>query len=55
MLNYTKKGSKVPCYQVFVQGNTIIVYLIEIAAAKQISKQQVIDVIAQTQASLQIH
>ncbi|MGO4497748.1 hypothetical protein AB4114_17865 [Paenibacillus sp. 2RAB27] len=110
MLNYTKKGSKTPFYQVFVQGNTISLSLIggettastmkveglfskdgkpdyfadaylndanllsllqisatelkeelakgksvvEIAAAKQISKQQVIDVIAQTQAVLQM-
>ncbi|MFC5651993.1 hypothetical protein ACFPYJ_23310 [Paenibacillus solisilvae] len=110
MLNYTKKGSKTPFYQVFVQGNTISVSLIggettpsnikvegffsrdgkpdyfadaylnnaelfsllkisptelkqelakgksvvEIAASKNISKQQVIDVIAKTQADLQI-
>ncbi|MFA1737806.1 hypothetical protein [Lysinibacillus fusiformis] len=106
MLNYTKKGSKTPFYQVFVQENTISVSLIggettpsnikvegffstngkpdytadsflndeklfsllkisptklkqelakgksvvEIAASKNVSKQQVIDVIAQTQA-----
>lgn len=110
MLNYTKKGSKTPFYQVFVQGNTISLSLIggettpsnikaegyfsrdgkpdyfadvylndaklfsllkisptelkqelakgksvvEIAASKNISKQQVIDVIAKTQADLQI-
>ncbi|RAP26207.1 hypothetical protein C2W64_02039 [Brevibacillus laterosporus] len=28
MLNYTKKGSKVPFYQVFVQDNTISVGMI---------------------------
>lgn len=28
MLNYTKKGSKTPFYQVFVQENTISVSLI---------------------------
>lgn len=110
MLNYTKKGSKTPFYQVFVQENTISVSLIEgettpsnikvegffstngkpdytadsflndeklfsllkisptklkqelakgksvveIAASKNVSKQQVIDVIAQTQAEGQI-
>ena len=110
MLNYTKKGSKTPFYQVFVQDNTISVSLIggettpsnikvegffstngkpdytadsflndeklfsllkisptklkqelakgksvvEIAASKNVSKQQVIDVIAQTQAEGQI-
>lgn len=110
MLNYTKKGSKTPFYQVFVQGNTISVSLIggettssnikvegffstngkpdytadsflndeklfallkisptelkqelakgksvvEIAASKNVSKQQVIDVIAKTQAERQI-
>ncbi|MCR8855002.1 hypothetical protein [Lysinibacillus fusiformis] len=110
MLNYSKKGSKTPFYQVFVQENTISVSLIEgettpsnikvegffstngkpdytadsflndeklfsllkisptklkqelakgksvveIAASKNVSKQQVIDVIAQTQAEGQI-
>ncbi|WP_199794835.1 hypothetical protein [Paenibacillus faecalis] len=110
MLNYTKKGSETPYYQVFVQGNTISVSLIggetapsnnkvegffttngkpdyfadaylndaklfsllklsptelkqelakgksvvEIAASKNVSKQQVIDVIAKTQVDLQI-
>ncbi|NEW06846.1 hypothetical protein GK047_12585 [Paenibacillus sp. SYP-B3998] len=110
MLNYTKKGSKTPFYQVFVQGNTISVSLIggettpsnvkveglfstngkpdyfadaylndaklfallkisptelkqelakgksvvEIAASKNVSKQQVIDVIAKTQVDAQI-
>lgn len=110
MLNYTKKGSKTPFYQVFVQDNTISVSLIggettpsnikvegffstngkpdytadsflndeklfsllkisptelkqelakgksvvEIAASKNVSKQQVIDVIAKTQAEGQI-
>lgn len=110
MLNYTKKGSKTPFYQVFVQDNTISVSLIggettplnnkvegffstngkpdytadsflndeklfsllkisptelkqelakgksvvEIAASKNVSKQQVIDVIANTQAEGQI-
>ncbi|KPN94256.1 hypothetical protein AO843_23640 [Lysinibacillus sp. ZYM-1] len=110
MLNYTKKGSKTPFYQVFVQDNTISVSLIggettpsnikvegffstngkpdytadsflndeklfsllkisptelkqelakgksvvEIAASKNVSKQQVIDVIAKTQAERQI-
>ncbi|WP_369595258.1 hypothetical protein [Lysinibacillus pakistanensis] len=110
MLNYTKKGSKTPFYQVFVQENTISVSLIggettpsnikvegffstngkpdytadsflndeklfsllkisptelkqelakgksvvEIAASKNVSKQQVIDVIAKTQAEGQI-
>ncbi|MBP1989762.1 hypothetical protein [Paenibacillus eucommiae] len=110
MLNYTKKGSNTPFYQVFVQGNTSSVSLIggettpsnmkvegffstngkpdyfadnflndaklfsllkispaelkqelatgksvvEIAASKNISKQQVIDVIAQTQVDAQI-
>ncbi|WP_291759580.1 hypothetical protein [Lysinibacillus sp. UBA5990] len=110
MLNYIKKGSKTPFYQVFVQENTISVSLIggettpsnikvegffstngkpdytadsflndeklfsllkisptklqqelakgksvvEIAASKNVSKQQVIDVIAQTQAEGQI-
>lgn len=112
MLNYTKKGSKTPFYQVFVQGNTISVSLIggetetapsnskvegffstngkpdyfadaylndeklftllkmsptelkqelakgksvvEIAASKNVSKQQVVDLIAKTQVDLQI-
>ncbi|WKT79268.1 hypothetical protein [Lysinibacillus fusiformis] len=110
MLNYSKKGSKTPFYQVFVQENTISVSLIEgettpsnikvegffstngkpdytadsflndeklfsllkisptklkqelakgksvveIAASKNVSKKQVIDVIAQTQAEGQI-
>ena len=110
MLNYTKKGSKTPFYQVFVQDNTISVSLIggettpsnikvegffstngkpdytadsflndeklfsllkisptelkqelakgksvvEIAASKNVSKQQVVDVIAKTQAEGQI-
>ncbi|WP_180968183.1 hypothetical protein [Cytobacillus massiliigabonensis] len=110
MLNYIKKGSKTPFYQVFVQDNTISVSLIggetttsniqvegffslngkpdytadafindeklfsllkmnptelkqelakgksvvEIAASKNVSKQQVIDVIAKTQAESQI-
>ncbi|QOS98456.1 hypothetical protein JNUCC42_18410 [Brevibacterium sp. JNUCC-42] len=109
MLNYTKKGSKTPFYQVFVQDNIISVSLIggaptptptvegffstngkpdytadsflndeklfsllkisptelkqelvkgksvvEIAASKNVSKQQVIDVIANTQAEGQI-
>lgn len=110
MLNYTKKGSKTPFYQVFVKDNTISVSLIggettpsnikvegffstngkpdytadsflndeklfsllkisptelkqelakgksvvEIAASKNVSKQQVIDVIAKTQAEGQI-
>jgi len=110
MLNYTKKGSKAPFYQAFVQGNTISISLIggetapsnmkvegffstngkpdytadaflndenllsllnmspaelkqqlakgqsvvEIAASKHVSKQQVIDVIANTQAEGQI-
>ncbi|OME68957.1 hypothetical protein BSK65_16545 [Paenibacillus odorifer] len=110
MLNYTKKGSKTPFYQVFVQSNTISVSLIggettpsnikvegffsrngkpdysadaylndaklfsllkispeelkqelakgksvvEIAASKNVSKQQVIDVIAKTQVDGQI-
>ncbi len=110
MLNYTKKGSKTPFYQVFVQGNTISVSLIggetapsnikvegffsrnskpdyfadaylndeklfsllkisptdlkqelakgksvvEIAASKNVSRQQVVDVIAKTQVDLQI-
>lgn len=110
MLNYTKKGSKTPFYQVFVQSNTISVSLIggetapsnikaeglfsrdgkpdysadaylndaklfsllkispeelkqelakgksvvEIAASKNVSKQQVIDVIAKTQVEGQI-
>lgn len=110
MLNYTKKGSKTPFYQVFVQDNTISVSLIggettpsnikvegffstngkpdytadsflndeklfsllkisptelkqelakgksvvEIAASKNVSKQQVIDVIAKTQVEGQI-
>lgn len=110
MLNYIKKGSKTPFYQVFVQGNTISVSLIggettpsnirvegffssngkpdytadafindeklfsllkmnptelkqelakgksvvEIAASKNISKRQVIDVIAKTQVERQI-
>lgn len=110
ILNYTKKGSKTPFYQVFVQGNTISVSLIggeitpsnikveglfsrngkpdyfadaflndaklfsllkisptelkqelakgksvvEIAASKNVSKQQVIDVIAKTQVDGQI-
>lgn len=110
MLNYTKKGSKTPFYQVFVQGNTINVSLIggepapsnikvegfftrdgkpdyfadaflndeklfsllkisptelkqelakdksvvEIAAAKNVTKQQVIDVISKTQVDLQV-
>ncbi|MDM5231924.1 hypothetical protein [Lysinibacillus pakistanensis] len=110
MLNYAKKGSKTPFYQVFVQENTISVSLIggettpsnikvegffstngkpdytadsflndeklfsllkisptelkqelakgksvvEIAASKNVSKQQVIDVIAKTQAEGQI-
>ncbi|CAM3322359.1 hypothetical protein EDM52_09175 [Brevibacillus invocatus] len=110
MFNFTKKGSKTPFYQGFVQGNTISVSLIggkttpsnmkvegffstngkpdyfadaflndeklfsllkmsptelkqelakgksvvEVAASKNISKQQVIDVIAQTQVELQV-
>ncbi|GAA4869065.1 hypothetical protein GCM10023310_55960 [Paenibacillus vulneris] len=110
MLNYTKKGSKAPFYQAFVQGNTISISLIggetapsnmkvegffstngkpdytadaflndenllsllnmspaelkqqlakgqsvvDIAASKHVSKQQVIDVIANTQAEGQI-
>ncbi|MEH6944147.1 hypothetical protein [Bacillus sp. JJ722] len=110
MLNYTKKGSEAPFYQVFVQGNTISVSLtggdptpsnikvegffstngkpdytadaflndeklfsllkisptelkqelsngksvVEIAASKNVSKQQVIDVIAKTQVEGQI-
>ncbi|MGN7402518.1 hypothetical protein ACTHO0_21945 [Cytobacillus praedii] len=110
MLNYVKKGSKTPFYQVFVQGNTISASLIggetapsniqvegyfslngkpdytadafindeqlfsllkmnptelkqelakgksvvEIAASKNVSKQQVIDVIAKTQVERQI-
>lgn len=110
MLNYTKKGSAAPFYQVFVQGNTISVSLIggeatpsnmkvegffttngkpdyfadaylnderlfsllnmsatelkqeltkgksvvEVAAAKNVSKQQVMDVIAKTQVDLQM-
>lgn len=110
MLNYNKKGSKTPFYQVFVQGNTISVSLIggettpsnskvegyfstngkpdyfadaflnneklfsllkisptelkqelakgksvaEIAASKNVSKQQVIEVIATTQVDLQV-
>ncbi|WP_176835589.1 MULTISPECIES: hypothetical protein [unclassified Paenibacillus] len=110
MLNYSKKGSKTPLYQVFVQGNAINVSLVggetapsnikvegffstndkpdysadaflndeklfsllkisptelkqelatgksvvEIAASKNVSKQQVIDVIAKTQIDLQI-
>ncbi|MBV6713342.1 hypothetical protein [Paenibacillus chitinolyticus] len=110
MLNYSKKGSKTPFYQVFVQGNTISASLIggetapstiqvegffsrdgkpdyfaddflndaklfsllkispaelkqelakgksvvEVAASKQVSKQQVIDVIAKTQVDGQI-
>ena len=109
MLNYTKKGSKTPFYQAFVQDRTISVSLIggetapsdvegffstaegtpdyfadsflndenlfsllhmsptelkqqlakgksvaEVAAAQNISKQQVIDVIAKTQVDLQV-
>ncbi|MEF3307826.1 hypothetical protein PV433_02795 [Paenibacillus sp. GYB004] len=110
MLNYTKKGSNTPFYQVFVQGHTVSASLIggettptttqvegffstngkpdysadaylndaklfallqmspaelkqelakgksvvEVAASKNISKQQVIDVIAQTQVDAQI-
>jgi hypothetical protein len=110
MLNYTKKGSNTPFYQVFVQGHTISASLIggettpatiqvegffstngkpdyfadaflndaklfallnmsptqlkqelatgksvvEIAASKNVSKQQVIDVIAQTQVDAQL-
>ncbi|GED15427.1 hypothetical protein [Aneurinibacillus migulanus] len=110
MLNYIKKGSEAPFYQVFVQGNTISLsriggdptpsnikveglfstngkpdytadaYLndeklfsllkisptelkqelakgksvVEIAASKNVSKQQVIDVIAETQVEVQI-
>ncbi|RKN86210.1 hypothetical protein D7M11_04155 [Paenibacillus ginsengarvi] len=110
MLNYSKKGSTTPFYQVFVQGNSISVSLIggettpsamkvegffssngkpnyfadaylndpelfallqisptelkqelakgksvvEVAASKHVSKQQVIDVIAKTQVELQI-
>ncbi|GKS13496.1 hypothetical protein YDYSY3_44960 [Paenibacillus chitinolyticus] len=110
MLNYSKKGSKTPFYQVFVQGNSISVSLIggeaapstvqvegyfsrdgkpdyfaddflndaklfsllkispaelkeelatgksvvEVAASKNVSKQQVIDVIAKTQVDAQI-
>lgn len=110
MLDYTKKGSKTPFYQILVQGNTISLSLIggettpskikvegffstngkpdyfadaylnddklfallnmsatelkqelakgksvvEIAAAKHVSKQQVIDVIAKTQVEAQI-
>ncbi|WP_179223738.1 hypothetical protein [Paenibacillus tyrfis] len=109
MLNYTKKGSKTPFYQVFVQGNTISVgvvggettpsinkvegyfskngkpdyfaddflndeklfsllkisptdlkqelakgkSVVEVAASKNVSKQQVIDVIAKTQVEKQ--
>ncbi|UHA73354.1 hypothetical protein [Paenibacillus sp. 481] len=111
LLNYSKKGSKTPFYQVFVQGNTISLSLVggddatpsnikvegffskdgkpdptadaflndeklftllkmsptelkqelakgksvvEIAAAKKITKQQVIDVIAKTQVERQL-
>jgi len=110
MLNYTKKGSTAPYYQVFVQGNSISASLIggettssntkvegffttngkpdyfadaflnddklfsllkmsgtelkqelakgksvvEVAASKNVSKQQVIDVIAKTQVDLQM-
>ncbi|PYI51660.1 hypothetical protein DLM86_24485 [Paenibacillus flagellatus] len=110
MLNYTKKGSKAPYYQAFVQGNTISVTLIggetassgmqvegfftakgkpdyfadsflndenlfallnmspielkeelakgksvaEVAAAKNVSKRQLIEVIAKTQVALQV-
>lgn len=110
LLNYTKKGSSAPFYQVFVQGNTISVSLIEgeatpsntnvegffstngkpdyfadaylndaellsllkmsgpelkqelakgksvveVAASKNVSKQQVIDVIAKTQVASQM-
>ncbi|MFB6367461.1 hypothetical protein ACFCP7_26125 [Paenibacillus elgii] len=110
MLNYTKKGSKTPFYQVFVQGNTISVgvvggettpsinkvegyfstngkpdyfaddflndeklfsllkisptdlkqelakgkSVVEVAASKNVSKQQVMDVIAKTQVEKQL-
>lgn len=110
MLNYTKKGSKTPFYQVFVQGNSISVgvvggettpsiskeegyfsqngkpdyfaddflndeklfsllkmsptdlkqelakgkSVVEVAASKNVSKQQVIDVIAKTQVEKQV-
>ncbi|PUA39759.1 hypothetical protein C8Z91_08475 [Paenibacillus elgii] len=110
MLNYTKKGSKTPFYQVFVQGNSISVgvvggettpsiskvegyfskngkpdyfaddflndeklfsllkmsptdlkqelakgkSVVEVAASKNVSKQQVIDVIAKTQIEKQV-